>query len=137
MSKREKHEKKPHIVREEPTSAEVAQDVASGEAPIDSEPPKFGLAWLGAPRAVPTLPDGVETAGDAVRYVHAKIRAADDGALEVAVAEVQRRDDARANYAATLAEIDRRTGRVACTTCGNPVAPGATCAVDGQIAPRG
>jgi hypothetical protein len=103
MSK--KHEKKPHIVRDEPPPAEKPRDVASGETPIDSEPPKFGPAWLGAPRAVPSFPD--------------------------------RAMEARANYAATLAEIDRRTGRVACTTCGNPVAPGATCAVDGQIAPRG
>lgn len=86
MSKREKHDKKPHIVRDELTPAEVAQDVAIGEslAPLDAEVPKFGPAWLGAPRAVPdVLP------------------------------------------------------AVMCTTCGNEVLPGAPCAVDGQIAPRG
>lgn len=84
MSK--KHDKKPHIVREEPTQAEVAQDVAIGEslAPLDAEPPKFGPAWLGEPRAVPDVP-----------------------------------------------------AAVTCTTCGNPVAPGEACSVDGQIAPEG
>lgn len=97
MTKREKS-KGPHIVREEPKPTEVAQDVAVGEslAPVDAEPPKFGPAWLGEPRAV-------------IDYHEAE---------------------------AAAREMRAPGASVKCTTCGNPVAPGATCVVDGQVAPK-
>lgn len=131
MSKREKHDKKPHIVRDEPTPAEVAQDVAVGDslAPLDAEPPKFGPAWLGAPRVVPTQPVEVDAGPlttDERRLIGRLESAYADDAKEL-VAFMERQRASR-----STADSEWR-----CTTCGNPVAPGAACAVDGQIAVGG